>query len=330
MNEGQSSQSLMAQLAEFIEQKIAELPYPKEMGGLSEQTKYALDGGGKRIRPILTLATCMALNKDADRDSAINQALGVEIFHNFTLVHDDVMDRSDMRRGRPAVRTLHGDAAAILVGDAMLTLAEMTVAKGAGDKLADVLEAFHAGSMEVYAGQELDMAFETREDVTTREYLHMIFLKTAALLRCACALGAIMAGASFEAREAIKAYAVGLGMAFQLRDDYLDTYGDEKTFGKPIGGDILNDKKTWLLSKALEEDADGRMAAVIADKSMEPEQKIAAVKAIYDELELPGKLQELVKRYSDMAVMALDDIDMSDEWRAFFIDIVRKAETRNK
>lgn len=320
----------LSHLADFINAEIAALPMPKEMGGLDAIARYALDGGGKRLRPVLTLATCMALDPEASERTALWQALGVEVFHNFTLVHDDVMDRSDTRRGRPSVWAQRGEAMAILGGDAMLTLAEMTVTRSTGSRLEQVLTAFHAGSMEVYAGQALDMAFEERTDVTTGEYLRMIMLKTAALLRCAVTLGAIVAGASAEATEAMRAYAIGLGMAFQLRDDYLDTYGDAATFGKPIGGDIANGKKTWLLTEALAADTDGRLDAIYADKAMSREARYVAVKAIYDEMELPDKLMKLVKQYSDMAVMALADTGMSAEWTEFFTHIVRSAEKREK
>ena len=262
------------------------------------------------------------------RDQALNQALGVEIFHNFTLVHDDVMDKSDTRRGKPTVWARWDETAAILSGDAMLTLANMYAGRGAGQKLERVLDVFNTSAMEVYAGQELDMQFEERLDVTTSEYLHMILLKTAALIRCACAMGVIMADGDDATLEAMKAYAVGIGMAFQLRDDYLDTYGDAATFGKPIGGDILNDKKTWFLTSVLESDEADNIKSIIADNTLAPEAKIESVKEIYDRLELPGKCTKLVEQYTKMAVMALDDTPMSDEDKKFFSEIAESLKTR--
>ncbi|MCM1337966.1 MAG: polyprenyl synthetase family protein [Candidatus Amulumruptor caecigallinarius] len=330
MNPSTNPAETLSRLAGYVNAELANLSTPREMGTLDTIARYALDGGGKRLRPVLTLATCMALNPDATERTALWQALGVEIFHNFTLVHDDVMDRSDTRRGRPSVWAERGEAMAILGGDAMLTLAEMTVMHDAGEHLRAVLEAFHAGSMEVYAGQELDMAFEDRADVTTSEYLRMIMLKTAALLRCAVTLGAIMADASTEATEAMRAYAIGLGMAFQLRDDYLDTYGDAATFGKPIGGDIANGKKTWLLTEALASEAAPRIEAIYADSSLSRQERFDAVKAIYDELELPDKLNKLVKQYSDMAILALEDAAMPAPWQEFFTHLARSAESREK
>lgn len=317
----------LQQLGSFVAEQIDRLRYPAAMGALSTQAAYALGAGGKHLRPVLTIATCMALG--GSREQALDQALGVEIFHNFTLVHDDVMDKSDTRRGKPTVWAKWDETTAILSGDAMLTLANMYAARNAGEKMGRVLDVFNTAAMEVYAGQELDMQFEQRLDVTTSEYLHMILLKTAALIRCACSLGVIMAGGSDATLEAMKAYAVGIGMAFQLRDDYLDTYGDSATFGKPIGGDILNDKKTWFLTSVLESDETDHIKAVIADKSLAPDAKIAAVKEIYDRLELPAKCTKLVKQYTDMAVMALEDTPMSEDDKKFFIDIAKSLQTRS-
>ncbi len=316
----------LQQLSQYVSDQIASLKYPISMGGLKTQAAYALGAGGKHLRPVMTIATCMALG--GTKTQALNQALGVEIFHNFTLVHDDVMDKSDTRRGKPTVWAKWDETSAILSGDAMLTLANMYVARSAGERVERVLDLFNTAAMEVYAGQELDMQFEDRLDVTTSEYLHMILLKTAALIRCACGLGVIMAGGDDATLEAMKAYAVGIGMAFQLRDDYLDTYGDAATFGKPIGGDILNDKKTWFLTSVLESDEADNIKAIISDKSLAPDAKIAAVKEIYDRLELPGKCTKLVEQYTKMAVMALDDTPMSDENKKFFTDIAESLKTR--
>lgn len=316
----------LQQLSQYVAERIEALHYPAAMGGLKAQAAYALGAGGKHLRPVLTLATCMALG--GSRDQALNQALGVEIFHNFTLVHDDVMDKSDTRRGKPTVWARWDETAAILSGDAMLTLANMYAGRGAGHRLECVLDVFNTAAMEVYAGQELDMQFEERLDVTTSEYLHMILLKTAALIRCACAMGVIMADGDDATLEAMKAYAVGIGMAFQLRDDYLDTYGDAATFGKPIGGDILNDKKTWFLTSVLESDEADNIKGIIADNTLAPEAKIESVKEIYDRLELPGKCTKLVEQYTKMAVMALDDTPMSDEDKKFFREIAESLKTR--
>lgn len=317
----------VAELTQYVADSLAALPYPKEAGALIAPMRYGLEAGGKHLRPVLLLATCEAFG--TPRDRGVNQALGLEIFHNFTLVHDDVMDRSELRRGKPTVCAKYGDTMAILSGDAMLTLAEMTMATGAGEKLPQVLDTFHRAAMEVYAGQEMDMQFESRMDVTPSEYLRMIMLKTAALVRCATSLGSIIASASEQARRAMDAYAIGLGMAFQLRDDYLDTFGDEKTFGKPIGGDILNAKKTWLLTTALTETDDDSLATLVNRSDMEPAEKIDAVKRVYEDLNLPKKCTDLIEEYSNMAILALDDTGISDEWKEFFTGIARSAQTRS-
>ena len=236
-------------LLNYINKAINEISYPNKPEGLYAPIKYTLDGGGKRIRPVLTLAVCDALGVDIAQ--AINQALGIEIYHNFTLLHDDVMDKADMRRGRPTVHIKWNEETAILSGDAMLTMASQYACINAGDKIAQVMELFNRTAMEVYEGQQYDMDFESRNDVTVEEYLNMIRLKTSVLLGCACEMGALMAGASDEVKDAFYKYGVKLGLAFQLQDDYLDTYGDPAVFGKKIGGDILNDKKTWLLISAM-------------------------------------------------------------------------------
>ena len=212
-----------------------------------DPVRYTLQAGGKRIRPVLTLAVADAISPDG-RHLAVNQAAAIELFHNFTLLHDDVMDRADMRRGRPTVHRQWNEATAILSGDAMLTLAGITMMKGCDQaRLRPVMRMFNRTAMEIYEGQQHDMDFESRTDVTVGEYMEMIRLKTSVLLGCACALGAIITGADETVTDAFYGYGESLGLAFQLRDDYLDTYGDPATFGKQIGGDIACDKKTWLL-----------------------------------------------------------------------------------
>ncbi len=311
----------------IIEQSLTEIKFPKAPSGLYEPIVYTLSGGGKRLRPVLTLATCNAFGESPE--TAINQALAVEMFHNFTLLHDDVMDRADMRRGRPTVHVRWDDRTAILSGDAMLTLAGMLVGSGCTDaKRYDAIEMLNRTAMEVYEGQQYDMDFENRTDVKVEDYLMMIRLKTSVLLGCACALGAIMAGASDEARKAMYAYGEKLGLAFQLQDDYLDTYGDPIVFGKEIGGDIVNDKKTWLLITALEEDATGTLAQEISSPS-DDMQKIARVKEVYDALNLDTRCHELINHYVDMAIAELDRIELTPAAREFFVTLAENSRTRS-
>lgn len=314
-------------LVNYINSAISKIKYPDEPTGLYEPIKYTLCDGGKRLRPLLTLATCDALGGDID--GAKNQAIGVEIFHNFTLLHDDVMDNADMRRGKATVHRKWNEATAILSGDAMLTLATQFMTKGDGTKIWDVISLFNTTAMEVYQGQQYDMDFEKRLDVTVDEYLEMIRLKTSVLLGCACKLGAIMAGAFDSEQKAFYKYGVKLGLAFQLQDDFLDTYGDPNIFGKKIGGDILNDKKTWLLISALNEDNSGKLKEIIGNKEIAPEEKIAQVKSIYDNLNLANRCKELMEQYATEAIDALKTVGLSDTDLEFFKKMASDAIGRN-
>lgn len=309
----------------LVENALASLEYPSVAPRLFDPVRYTLESGGKRIRPVLVLAVYSALAK-ADPTVAVNQAIAIELFHNFTLLHDDVMDRADIRRGRPTVHRKWNDNVAILSGDTMLTMAIQQLARGAGERLAELLDCFNATAIEVYEGQQLDMEFENRDDVTIDEYLLMIGLKTSVLLGCACRLGAIMAGADKDTADVVYRYGYSLGMAFQLRDDWLDTFGDPSIFGKEIGGDIVNHKKTWLLISAMNEEPED-LPAILAE-DLEPQETIAQVKALYERHNLGNLCQELALKYSAEAKMNLDKIDMDVEARLFFAGLADKASTR--
>lgn len=311
----------------LVNKAIENLKLPENPAGLYDPIRYTLDCGGKRLRPVLTLAACEAMGKDPM--SSIHQAIAIEMFHNFTLLHDDVMDNADVRRGRPTVHKKWNEETAILSGDAMLTTSTMLLAIKAGDHLPSALDLFNGTAMNIYEGQQLDMDFETRLDVSVEEYMEMIRLKTSVLLGCACGMGALMADAPFETQLQFFNYGVNLGLAFQLQDDYLDTYGNPATFGKAIGGDILNDKKTWLLIMALKEDKTGEIKNLIG-KSVSPEEKIEKVRAVYDRLDLPERIHELIRAYVDTAISCLDQLAIQPEARAFFIDLALKSATRNK
>ena len=211
----------------------------------------------------------------------------------------------------------------------MLTLATQFMTKGDGTKIWDVISLFNTTAMEVYQGQQYDMDFEKRPDVTVVEYLEMIRLKTSVLLGCACKLGAIMAGAFDSEQKAFYKYGVKLGLAFQLQDDFLDTYGDPNVFGKKIGGDILNDKKTWLLISALNEDNSGKLKEIIGNKEIASEEKITQVKAIYDSLNLGNRCKDLMGKYATEAIDALKTVGLSDTDLAFFKKMASDAIGRN-
>lgn len=314
----------IGQFTSYVNENIGSIAYPDTPDSLFEPVRYMLQGGGKRIRPVLTLASCAALG--GAYSDAINQALGIEMFHNFTLLHDDVMDNSDTRHGRPTVHRRWDESTAILSGDAMLTMASQLIMRCAGVHTEEALGIFNSVAMDVYRGQQYDMDFEARTNVSIGEYLEMIRLKTGVLIGGACRIGALMADADKEACDAMYAYGEALGLAFQLQDDYLDTYGNPEVFGKPIGGDIINGKKTWLLLSAMEGDPD----AVSQAMSYGGQQRIDAVKEVYSRLSLPQRCRELIDGYTTRAIGAVMGVAMDSSSRAVFIDLAHKAAVRDK
>lgn len=311
----------------LVNQAISNLQLPERPSGLYDPIRYTLDCGGKRLRPVLTLAACDAMGKEPM--TAIHQAIAIEMFHNFTLLHDDVMDNADVRRGRSTVHRRWNTNTAILSGDAMLTTSTMLLSIKSGEYLASALDLFNGTAMNIYEGQQYDIDFENRMDVAVDEYMEMIRLKTSVLLGCACSMGALMAGADFESQVAFFNYGVNLGLAFQLQDDFLDTYGNSQTFGKTIGGDIINDKKTWLLIMALKEDDTNTVKELIG-KNDNPDEKIKRIRGVYDRLNLPDRIHELIRAYIDTAIASLDQLNIPPEAREFFINLALKSATRNK
>jgi len=311
--------------SDIIETAIAGIDYGKGPRGLFLPVEYTLEGGGKRLRPMLLLASCAALGGNVME--AVNQAVGIEMFHNFTLLHDDVMDKAEVRRGRPTVHRRWNESVAILSGDAMLTLATQLVTRGCGDRLEAVLDLFNTTAMEVYGGQQLDMEYESRADVSVEEYIEMIRLKTSVLLACACKMGAVMAGASAADADAMYRYGELLGLAFQLQDDNLDTYGDPALFGKEIGGDIVNEKKTWLWINAMNREPQ-RLRRVLEQK-LTDYLKIMEVRKIYDDLGLKEEAQTLIERYADEAVAVLAGVGMTPDARGFFTSLAMKSAARS-
>lgn len=307
----------------LIEDAVASVDLPAEPRGLYDPIRYALDAGGKRLRPLLTLASAEACGLDPR--IAINQALAVETFHNFTLLHDDIMDRAEVRRGRPAVHVKWNDNTAILSGDAMLTFASILLTRGCGAELERLMAMFSKTAMEVYEGQQYDVDFEKRMDVTVEEYIKMIYLKTSVLLGCACALGAIRAGASDAVVNRLYGFGAKLGLAFQLQDDWLDTYGDPAVFGKKIGGDIAADKKTWLLITALNEAPE---IAAWTGRNDNPEEKLMAVREIYNRLDLSSRCHELIDKYVAEAVESLRGAGFDADACRFFETLASSLSTR--
>ena len=299
---------------------------------LYDPIHYLLSLGGKRIRPVLALAACEA--EGGALDAAMPAAMAVELFHNFTLMHDDIMDEAPLRRGRPTVHTKWSENAAILSGDVMYTLALTALEGTPSDALADVLRVFNVTSKEVCEGQQSDMAFETRDNVTVDEYVNMIRLKTSVLLAASAAMGARAAGASLERVEAWYRYGVNVGLAFQIQDDFLDTFGESGTTGKQVGGDILSDKKTllWLTTEANEE---GRKALAPwvgvhpASGSDQGEAKITAVRAAMVAAGADAEAQRRMAQHVDEAVAALRTLNPSPETVAWFQGLAQHVVSRS-
>ena len=233
-----------------IENALSQQAYPTRPAGLYEPIAYALSGGGKRVRPHLTLLACSLYSDEPEK--ALPAALSVETYHNHTLLHDDLMDGADLRRGRPTVFRKWDANTAILSGDTMLILAFNHLLEGGYPNVAQLLQLLARTAREVCEGQQYDMNFEQRNDVTEAEYIEMIRLKTSVLLACALKMGALVAGAPADQADLLYRFGEQIGLAFQLQDDYLDCYGDPAVFGKQIGGDIASAKKTYLLINALE------------------------------------------------------------------------------
>lgn len=251
-----------------------------------------------------------------DVKSVIDPAIGIEIFHNFSLLHDDLMDKADLRRGNQTVHKKWNDNTAILSGDAMLIEAYKYIAKVPSHLLPDILHLFSSSAMEVCKGQQLDMDFEQRTDVTEAEYMEMIRLKTAVLIACALKIGAIIAEAPVADADLVYEYGINIGLAFQLKDDLLDVYGDPKTFGKNVGGDILCNKKTYLLIKALKKSNRVQREELekwLSATDYEPAVKINAVKNIYDELNLKIISENLIEKYYLASLDYLSAINVSND-----------------
>lgn len=302
------------QLLDKINAYLAQMSYARPPYGLYEPITYELSLGGKRIRPVLMLMAYNIYKEDVD--TILPQAAGLETYHNHTLLHDDVMDKADMRRGKPTVHNVWNENTAILSGDAMLILAYRLMADCRQDKLADVLRTFTETTMEICEGQQWDMEFETRMDVKVDEYIQMIRLKTSVLLAAALKIGALLADAPEEDVEKLYEFGVHLGLAFQLQDDWLDVYGDPKVFGKNIGGDILCNKKTYMLITALEladESQRVELERWLKAEEFDPAEKVASVTALYNQIGVGKRCEEQIDLYYKKGLAVLDSVDLPAE-----------------
>ncbi len=301
-------------LSKKIEEAIRDISFDLKPKSLFDPISYVLSVGGKRVRPLLTLLATDMFGKEVDK--SMKPAIGIEIFHNFTLLHDDLMDKSDMRRGMSTVHKKWDANTAILSGDAMLIESYKYVASAPPVMLPEILELFSKTAMEVCQGQQLDMDFEKRDNVTETEYIEMIMLKTAVLLACSLKMGAILANAPNRDAELLYNYGINIGLAFQLKDDLLDVYGNSKTFGKNIGGDIVSNKKTYLLIKALKtsnEKQHAKLLKWISAEKFDKNEKIESVKNIYNELNLKLISENLIEKYYLAALDCLSSVNVADE-----------------
>jgi len=290
-----------------IEAAVNDLEFRNDPVELFEPVSYILSLGGKRIRPVLTLLACEMFS--GEHEAAIDQAVALEIFHNFTLLHDDIMDSAPLRRNNPTVHSKWNDNTAILSGDAMLVLAYQYACRCSGEKLPRVLEVFNETALGVCRGQQYDMNFETRDDVQLEEYVTMISLKTAVLLGACLQIGAIIGGAGNEDAQRLYDFGMNLGIAFQLQDDLLDVYGDPGKFGKQVGGDILANKKTWLLLKAFQlsnEEQRAELNRWLAESNGNATAKVQAVTEFYNQLQLRELAQEEINHYHKISMDQLE------------------------
>lgn len=318
------------EISELVSNEISNLNWSKEPAGLYQPIGYSLEAGGKRLRPLLTLMACNLFTDNIK--PAIAPALGIEIFHNFTLLHDDIMDNADIRRGRATVHKKWDDNTAILSGDVMQIIAYQFITKTPAANLKDVLDLFSKTAIEVCEGQQHDVDFEQRLSVTADEYLEMIRLKTAVLLACSLKTGALIGGASAENAQELYDFGINVGLAFQLKDDLLDVYGNEETFGKKIGGDILCNKKTYLLIHALQLAKDENYSTLLSyleKKYDNPEDKIKDVTEMYNLLSVKKICEDKMMFYFEKAIANLDNIKVNSLKKQELRKLAEKLLSRN-
>ncbi len=289
-----------------------DLKFTQEPSGLYDPLRYMIEIGGKRIRPRLCL-TAYSLFKDSFSEEILSPAAAIEVFHSFTLIHDDIMDNADVRRGVPTIHKKWNENTAILSGDVMSIESYRMIAKAPASALPAVLALFSDTAAQVCEGQQYDMDFENLDRVPMDDYMKMIGLKTAVLIACSAKMGALIAGASAQEADLLYRFGYDLGLAFQIADDWLDTYGDPDVFGKAIGGDIVNNKKSWLLTRAIEKAGTERLAEALAmpiSTDEEKADKIAVVKAVYGELGIGEEAIQEIQRLHSQAMESVGRLNL--------------------
>ena len=305
-----TSKEILKKVNEFIDQ----LPYERKPQSLYDPIKYVLSIGGKRVRPVLMLLAYNMYKEDPER--ILMPACALETYHNYTLLHDDLMDNADVRRGVPTVHRKWDANTAILSGDSMLVLAYHRMLQCDADKQPEVMSLFTETALEIGEGQQYDMEFENRDDVTEEEYIEMIRLKTSVLLACAMKIGGILAGASAEEADNLYKFGEQVGLAFQLQDDLLDVYGDPKVFGKAVGGDITCNKKTYMLINAFQRANSEQRAELerwVSAKDFDRQEKVAAVTEIYNQIGIRQICEEKINYYFEESKKYLAKINVADE-----------------
>lgn len=315
------------ELLQLINRYLDSLPYDRKPASLYAPIKYVLSMGGKRIRPTLMLLA-YNLFKD-DPEKILSSACALETYHNYTLLHDDLMDNADMRRGQPTVHKKWNANLAVLSGDSMLVLAYQRMIE-CDSHLAEVLRLFTETALEIGEGQQMDMEFETRNDVCEEEYIEMIRLKTSVLLACAMKIGALLADAPADDADNLYRFGEKIGLAFQLQDDYLDVYGDPAVFGKAIGGDIVSNKKTYMLINAFNRADNAQRAELerwIRATDFDRQEKVKAVTGLYDEMGIDRLAQQKIAGYFNESKTYLDRVGVSDERKS---ELMRYAQRMMK
>ena len=313
-----------------VNEAIKSLPFNRQPASLYEPVKYVLSIGGKRMRPVLMLLAYNLFKENPQ--SILNQACALETYHNYTLLHDDLMDNADLRRGHETVHKRWNANTAILSGDSMLVLAFQQMAQCPEDKLKAVLDLFTETALEIGEGQQYDMDFEHRMDVREDEYIEMIRLKTSVLLACALKMGALLADASAKDADLLYKFGEQIGLAFQLQDDFLDVYGDTKVFGKAIGGDIVSNKKTFMLINAFlraNEQQRAELHRWVEATEFDEQEKIAAVTRLYNEIGIDKLAQERIDHYFKQGLACLEAVKIDAECKANLTAYVYKLMKRN-
>lgn len=318
-------------LQQAFNDALAKEDFVKSPKNLYDPVIYTLELGGKRLRPVLVLFACDLF--EADIKKALKPAIGIEIFHNFTLLHDDIMDQAPIRRGKPSVYRKWNTNIAILSGDTMFALAYKYLATVAEKTLPPVLDIFTQTAIEVCEGQQLDMDFESENQITIDQYLNMIRLKTAVLLGCSLKVGAYCGNASEKDAEALYNWGINMGLAFQLKDDYLDVYADTDKFGKQSGGDIISGKKTFLYLKAVEKSGvkgKDRLIELYNNTNAPQDEKVSEVKKIFDHLDIRKETSQKIDYYAEKAAGYLNELSIPSSNLSMFGELSNMIINRDK